>query len=216
MAVAGAFFLVRTYLCLPVNEAKLVLDGATAPEGAVETMNTERKERRQKMEEQEGTIAIPDAVKNILRPDEQVVAAVRQSRLKAVITPDSIVVTDQRIIRYSPSAFGLRKTIEDYRYEDMANFKVKKGIMFATITLRQRFMSDDLVLDNLPKDKMDIISKVVNEGILRAKSGAIPQALTPQPVSGPQSEDPLKLLKLRLAKGEITKEEYEDLKQLLE
>jgi hypothetical protein len=168
------------------------------------------------MEQQEVTIDIPNAVRNILSPDEQIIAAVRQSRLKAVITPDSIFVTDQRIIRYAPSAFGLHKTVEDYRYEDMANFKVKKGIMFATITIRQRFMSDDLVLDNLPKDKMDIISEVVNEGIRRAKGGVMPQATTSQQVPGPQSEDPLKVLKLRLAKGEITREEYEDMKRLLE
>ena len=63
---------------------------------------------------------------------------------------------------------------------------------------------------------MDIISKVVNDGIMRARSGGIPQAATSQPASGLQSEDPLKLLKLRLAKGEITKEEYEDMKRLLE
>lgn len=186
------------------------------PRSARDTVDADRKERRYEMEKQEGAIEIPDAVKNILRPDEQVVTAVRQSGLKALITPDSIIVTDQRIIRYAPSALGLRKTIEDYRYEDMANFRVKKGIIFATIVIRQRFMSDDLVLDNLPKNKMDIISKAVNEGIMRAKSGEIPQAATSQPASGLQSEDPLKLLKLRLAKGEITKEEYEDTKRLLE
>lgn len=168
------------------------------------------------MGKKEGATEIPKEVNDILRPGEKVVTVVRQSRLKSAITPDSIIVTDQRIIRYSPSALGLRKTTEDYRYEDMANFKVNKGIMFATIIVSQRFMSNDLVMDNLPKDKMDFISKAVNNGIMRAKSGKIPQAAAPQPASGTQSEDPLKLLKLRLVKGEITKKEYEDMKQLLE
>lgn len=168
------------------------------------------------MRKKEGATEIPKEVNDILRPGEKVVTAVQQSGLKALITPDSIIVTDQRIIRYAPSALGLRKTIEDYRYEDIANFRVKKGIMFATIVIKQRFMSNDLVLENLPKNKMDIISKAVNDGIMRTKSGKTPPAAAPQPASGTQSEDPLKLLKLRLVKGEITKEEYEDMKQLLE
>ena len=169
------------------------------------------------MEKKEGYyIEVPDGVTKMLLTGEQVLAAMRQSRLKAAITPDTIVVTDQRIIRYSPSAFGLHKEIEDYRYEDMANFKVNKGIMFASMTIRQRFMSEDLVFDNLPKGPMDKVSKLVLEKIRQAKSSTVTQAASPQSVPSSQSEDPLKLLKIRLAKGEITKEQFEEMKQLLE
>jgi len=60
--------------------------------------------------------------------------------LIALFTPDTIVVTSQRIIRYWPSGFmGFHKDIEDYHYEDVANFKI---------------MSKSLVLDNLPKGSM--------------------------------------------------------------
>lgn len=162
------------------------------------------------------TTKVPNAVKKLLLADEKVMAVIKQSRLKAAITPDSIIVTDQRIIRYSPSALGLHKEIEDYRYEDIANLKVDKGILFATITARRRFMSQDLVLDKLSKDHADYISRVIQEN-LRRLSGATPSPVT----TGQQSpmtaaEHPLQVLKLRFARGEITKEQFEEMKRALE
>jgi hypothetical protein len=162
------------------------------------------------------TIRVPSAAKKLLLADEQVLAVIKQSRLKAAITPDSIIVTDQRIIRYSPSALGLHKEIEDYRYEDIANLKVDKGILFATITARRRFMSQDLVLDKLSKDHADYISRVIQEN-LRRLSGASPSPVTTSQQSPLTSrEDPLQVLKLRFARGEITKEQFEETKRALE
>lgn len=162
------------------------------------------------------TFKIPNAIKKMLLADEQVLGIVKQSRLKAAVTPDSIVVTNQRIIRYSPSALGLHKEIEDYRYEDIANLKVDKGILFATITARRRFMSEDLVLDKLSKDQADYISRVIQEK-LRGMSGAAASPATTNQQSPPTSpEDPLQVLKLRFARGEITKEQFEEMKRALE
>jgi len=162
------------------------------------------------------TIRVPGAIKKLLLADEQVLAVIKQSRLKAAITPDSIIVTDQRIIRYSPSALGLHKEIEDYRYEDIANLKVDKGVLFATITARRRFMSQDLVLDKLSKENADYISKVIQEN-LRRLSGATPSPTTISQQSPPTAlEDPLQVLKLRFARGEITKEQFEEMKRALE
>jgi len=162
------------------------------------------------------TIRVPGAVKKLLLADEQVLAVIEQSRLKAAITPDSIIVTDQRIIRYSPSALGLHKEIEDYRYEDIANLKVDKGILFATITARRRFMSQDLVLDKLLKDQADYISRVIQEK-LRGMSGAAASPVITNQQNPPTSpEDPLQVLKLRFARGEITKEQFEEMKSALE
>ncbi len=168
------------------------------------------------MNEEGKTTKVPNAVKKMLLADEQVKAVIKQSRLKAALTPDSIVITDQRIIRYSPSALGLHKEIEDYRYEDIANLKVDKGILFATITARRRFMSQDLVLDKLLKDQADYISRVIQEN-LRRMSGATTSPLTTNQQTPPSSpEDPLQVLKLRFARGEITKEQFEEMKRALE
>ena len=161
------------------------------------------------------TVRVPGGVKKLLLADEQVLAVIKQSRLKAAITPDSIIVTDQRIIRYSPSALGLHKEIEDYRYEDIANLKVDKGILFATITARRRFMSQDLVLDKLLKDQADYISRVIQEK-LRGMSAAASPAPINQQVPPTSPEDPLQVLKLRFARGEITKEQFEEMKRALD
>lgn len=161
-------------------------------------------------------IKVPKAIKNMLYEDEEVITSISQSRMAHVVTPDSIFVTSHRIILYSPHALGLRKSIEDYRYEDMANFKVERGVIFSTIKIKQRFMSNDLVLGNLPKGSIDKIARVVHEGIRRCGSVSKPVSVTSTPAVDFQNEDPLKVLKLRYAKGEISKEEFEDMKQLLE
>lgn len=157
-------------------------------------------------------IRVPKDIRKMLLADEQVLLAVRQSRWKALFTPDTIVLTSQRVIRYSPSGFlGWRKDIEDYRYEDMANFKITKGIMLATVTIGHRFMSESLVLDGLPKGPTNDVSKVVEENIRRVRAG-----ITSQPDSPTQAQDALEVLKLRFARGEISKEQFEEMRRALE
>jgi len=168
------------------------------------------------MKEEGKTFKIPNAIKKMLLVDEQVMAVTKQSRLKAAITPDSVVVTNQRIIRYSPSTLGLRKEIEDYRYDDVANLKIDKGILFATITIKRRFMSADLVLDDLPKGRVDHISRLIQEN-LRLISGTQASQISTNHQAPPASpQDPLQVLKLRFARGEITKEQFEEMKKALE
>jgi Short C-terminal domain len=47
-------------------------------------------------------------------------------------------------------------------------------------------------------------------------SKADKQPLNQEPVSSPNIDDSLKVLKLRFAKGEITKEQYEEMRKILE
>jgi hypothetical protein len=161
------------------------------------------------------TIKVPNAIKKMLLTDEQVMAVVKQSRVKAAITPDSIIITNHRVIKYSPSALGLPKKIEDYRYEDIANLKIDKGILFATITVKMRFMSEDLILDNLPTGRVAYIAKVIQENLRRMSSAPASPVTINQRGSPTAPEDPLQVLKLRFARGEITKEQFEEMKRAL-
>jgi hypothetical protein len=157
-------------------------------------------------------IKIPQDVSKMLLMGEPVLLAVKQSRWRALFTPDTIVVTGQRVIRYSPSGFfGLHKDVEDYRYEDLANFKVSKGIFFASVIISHRFLSQNLVLDNLPKSSMNSLSKAVGENINRVRGGT-----PPKPGLSDSSQDALGILKVRFARGEITKEQYEEMRHTLE
>jgi hypothetical protein len=168
------------------------------------------------MSEEDKTIKIPKAIKKMLLEDEQVMAVIRQSRLRALITPDSIIVTNHRIIRCSPSSLGLHKQIEDYRYEDIANLTIDKGIMFARIIVKRRFMSEDLVLDNLREGQVDYIFRLIQENLRRIGGGAASPVTTDRQTPPSSPEDPLQVLKLRFARGEITKEQYEEMKKVLE
>ena len=168
------------------------------------------------MNEEGKTLKIPKAIKKMLLADEQAMAMIRQSRLKAATTPDSIIITNQRIIRYSQSSLGLHKEIEDYRYEDIANLKIEKGILFANITLKRRFMSEDLILDNLPAGQVDYIFRLIQENLRRTSSAPTSVVTTNQQSPLTSSEDPLQVLKLRFARGEITKEQFEEMKKVLE
>ena len=168
------------------------------------------------MNEEGKTLKIPKAIKKMLLADEQVMAVIKQSRLKAAITPDSIIITNQRIIRCSPSSLGLHKEIEDYRYEDMANLKIDKGILFATITVKRRFMSEDLILDNLPEGQVDYVFRLIQENLRRMGNATTSPVTTNQQTPLTSSEDPLQVLKLRFARGEITKEQFEEMKEVLE
>ena len=168
------------------------------------------------MNEKGETFKVPKAIKKMLLADEQVMAVIKQSRLKAAITPDSIIITNQRIIRCSPSTLGLHKEIEDYRYEDMANLKIDKGILFATITVKRRFMSEDLILDNLPEGQVDYVFRLIQENLRRMGNATISPVTTNQQNPPTAPEDPLQVLKLRFARGEITKEQFEEMKKVLE
>jgi hypothetical protein len=168
------------------------------------------------MTEEDKVIKVPKAVRKMLLADEQAMGIIRQSRLKAAATPDFIVITNQRIIRYSPSALGLHKEMEDHRYEDIANLKMEKGILFATITLKHRFMSQDLILDNLPSRQVDYIFRLIQENLKQMSSASVSPAAAGQPTPPGPPEDPLQVLKLRFARGEITREEFEEMKSVLE
>jgi len=168
------------------------------------------------MSEEGNEFKVPKAIRKMLLADEQALAMIRQSRLKAAVTPDYIIITNQRIIRYSPSTLGLHKEIEDYRYEDIANLKIEKGILFATITLRRRFMSQDLILDNLPAGRVDYVFRLVQENLKRISSASVSPVTTSQQAPTISPEDPLQVLKLRFARGEITREEFEEMKRVLE
>jgi hypothetical protein len=158
----------------------------------------------------------PNIIKKMLLADEEVFAVIRQSKLKAIFTPDSIIITNFRIIRCSPSKLGLHHEIEDYRYEDIANIKINKGIIFANIIIKRRFMSKDLILDNLRSNQVDYLCRIIEENLRRVSSSQYSQAPNYHQAPLSTSEDPLQTLRMRFAKGELTQKQFEEMKKQLE
>jgi hypothetical protein len=111
-------------------------------------------------------IKTPEEIKKILESDETVLFGVQQAGLGGKITGlESIFITNKRVIKMKPKTLGLRVDIEDYLYKDMANVNLDKGIFRSSISIVMRFRSDNVKIENIPKDDAYKIFKALNDGI---------------------------------------------------
>ncbi|MBN2014635.1 MAG: PH domain-containing protein [Candidatus Altiarchaeota archaeon] len=166
-------------------------------------------------------IEVPEDVKRELIPGEQILHSVRQARIDQPITPDSIIITTERVMIRRPDWFGLTARNRDYRYDDMGNVTVHRGILNATIDVKMRFLSHDLVLSSIPKEEAPKIASTIQEGIdgrfEGIGGGKVRTRESPdEGVSVSEKnvdEKLLSILKYRYVKGEITREEYDRMKR---
>ena len=140
--------------------------------------------------------------------DEQVIMVIRQTKnpLKpgsSLITPDIIFATTKKIIIRNPSAFGLRQNIEIYNYEQIVDVKLEKGMFSSRIGINVPGSIYDGIIEALPKDEAEDLLKIIYSRMKQKKNSSL-------------DDDPLTILKKRFAKGEISKEEYEEMKLVLE
>jgi len=143
-----------------------------------------------------------------LDEDEKVLMVIRQTKnpLKpgsSLITPDTVFATTKKIIIRNPSAFGLRHNIESYSYEQIIDVKLEKGMFSSAIEINVPGSIYDGYIEAIPKDEAEDLLKIIYERIKGKKTSS-------------SDDDPLTILKKRFAKGEITKEEYEEMKSVLE
>ena len=175
-----------------------------------------------------------EKVKEFLDPDETVHIVAKQTRRKPggaiMLAPNSIIVSNKRLIITNPSMAGLRKSIQDFPYDKIVGIKLQKGIFTSTIDITTAGMGsqgkpghfgsrwgkgEDNAIDGIEKNKGDEIVKFVRIKMEEIKN-ANQQSANQQSASNSTPEDPLTLLKKRFVMGEITKEEFEEMKQILE
>jgi hypothetical protein len=112
---------------------------------------------------------------------------VRQSRIKpgsvGGINPNSIFVTEKRVIIRSPVTFGLAEHIEEYFYDQITNVRLEKGVMSASLIFYipgmtelskggRQFLwrkGDRGTIDAIPKKDAERIYDYVREKIREAK-----------------------------------------------
>ncbi|HYL65630.1 MAG TPA: PH domain-containing protein [Nitrosopumilaceae archaeon] len=157
-----------------------------------------------------------DRIKNMLDAAEIIKAVARQSKLMPggkLITPKTIFATDKRLLIRDPNMLGLRSDVDAIPYSQINNVKLEKGVFTSRVMIKSgNFNTDEQgYIDAIPKDKAAKIVAIINEGIRLA------QTHTTEVVQQKSVEDdPLTMLKKRFVKGEITKEEFEDMKKMLE
>lgn len=171
-----------------------------------------------------------EKIQDRLDDGETVLMAVRQSRIKpggaAILTPNTIFVTEKRMVIRNPTKMGLGENIEDYSYDQITSVKLEKGLLSASIQFTIPGMtemsksdkwsglpwgrSDEGVIDAIPKGKAEKLFKIIRDGVDNAKK----QKNQPSVVQ--QQQNPLDALKMKFVNGEITKEEFEEKKAILE
>ena len=119
---------------------------------AIETPNTDAKTGIDKM----------------LTEDEQILINAEQSRMMpggSIATPNSIYVTNKRIIFRNPRMWGLKIDLMDYAYEDLANVELHKGIFTTEIELTPRFNSEKVKLPAVSKDVAEELFGAIRKGM---------------------------------------------------
>ena len=171
-------------------------------------------------------IEVPEVIKETLLDREKVLHAIQQSRLQQMLTPDSIFITNKRVIIHRPTTFGLRRTIQDYKFVDMANTKIKQGFISSDIEIRMRFLSEPVLLKRIPTKEAREMFKTIQEGIENRLAVPVQETVFKPPLTEAfleqpktetklEKEDLLAILQKRYITGEITKKEYLEMKNEL-
>ena len=156
-------------------------------------------------------------IQQLLEAAEVIKTVARQSRIMpggSLVTPNIIFATNKRLIIRDPTALGLRAGIESIPYSQINKVHLEKGAFTSELVMEVgQFETGDnkQKIPAIPKKKATEILAIINEYVRNAQDFSTH-------VPNPQKEDdnPLTILKKRLAKGEISKEEYQDLKSALE
>jgi hypothetical protein len=95
---------------------------------------------------------ITSKLNNLLMSNEEIGYIAVQKKPAVTILPDSIVVTNKRIILCKPKNLGLSMEFVDYDWDDIAGSFVKEGILGADFTFNTK---SDLThtVDYLPKNQ---------------------------------------------------------------
>ncbi len=137
--------------------------------------------------------SVPEDLKSILGPSEQVQLYIKQKIYHPKINVDSVVVTNERIILRHPHALRLRKDYTDYNYLDISNVLLEKGVLRSTVKCTLRFGGEPLALSGLPNSDAERAYGLVRENLVRhqtpfaAASAGVPpyrQTAAPPVASG--------------------------------
>jgi len=156
-------------------------------------------------------------MEGIISGKEIEVHAFQQSGIGGkVMGLESIFVTERRVIKMKPKTFGLRADIGDYLYKDMANVKLNKGMLRSGIRIQMRFMSEDVRIENIPKDGANKVFKAIQDGIAGMIGGG---STHPSDENAPKPQldiaDQIKKLAELKDAGILTEEEFQAKKKQL-
>lgn len=116
-------------------------------------------------------------LENLLMSNEEIGYIAVQKKPAVTIFPDTIVVTNKRIILCKPKNLGLSMEFVDYDWDDIAASFVKEGILGADFTFTTKSELTHKV-DYLPKKQARKLYTYAKEQLDILKNGVAPTANT--------------------------------------
>ena len=170
-----------------------------------------------------------EKIKGILDKSEKVLLTSKQGRIApggSLFTPSTIFLTNKRVIIRDPTMLGLRVGTEYYFYRNITGVRVKKGVfssmVYLTVPGRTEVSRSGgkslLRWDRMDEAELGALHKHEAEEAANIIRNGMEENLPDQKPKTKESEinqDPLKLLKLRFVKGEITEKDYNKMKKAL-
>jgi len=107
-------------------------------------------------------------IKGMLLEGEEILMTAEQGRLRpggSITTPNTIYITNVRLLFKDPRLFGLRANIVDVNYVDISNVRLKRGILSTEIFLKSRFLSDEVRLPAVDKEVAQQVSGMIHKGM---------------------------------------------------
>ncbi len=175
------------------------------------------KERREETKEEE-----IKKIAKYLKLDEDVLMVVTQSRLApggSTVTPNTIFITNKKLILRNPMLLGLRENVLSIPYEEIMAVNLEKGLFSCEVIISAPGLTSDLekftkasgkrapAIAAIPKDTAVEMVRLIEERITLAKSGLQSDANSPY--------EQLKKLKELRDQGIINEMEYEEKRNAL-
>lgn len=159
---------------------------------------------------------------------EKVLAYAQQNQVKHSTAPKTVMATNMSVLVNEAALLGLRGTVSEWFYRDLHRVFFQKGMLFGSVGITPT-QGAPFEIEDLPNDDAREVAQVAMQAIRDTQMGmgeAVGVQLTqkyqgnygPMPVptaSAPAAPNPLEKLKLRLANGEITVEQFKELSELM-
>lgn len=150
-------------------------------------------------------------IKHRLDNDEKVEIIAKQSKHRpggSMSTPDTIFVTNKRIVIRDPSLFGARENVVSVSYDKITSIELEKGVFSSKILIRSPGFAEDM--ESIPKKLAEQIVEYVKNSMEKIKIEA--QKIQSLEIKESISDELLKLANLK-EKGVLSEEEFLKMKQ---
>ena len=149
-------------------------------------------------------------IKHRLDSDEQIHFIARQSKHRpggSFTSPDTIFVTNKRIVIRDPSLLGVRENIVSVSYDKITSIELERGVFSSKIIIRAPGFADEM--EAISKKAAEQIIQYVKNSMDRIKIESQKQSLE---VNESIVDELLKLAGLK-ERGVVSEEEFLKMKQ---